>query len=76
MKWILATAPGDLESRWRARIADAEAQSQTTTKANAQIIGQATRAQRTKAVLRFLARQRQAVKGGDKDSAGSGAKGR
>ena len=63
MKWILTTAPGDLESRWRARIADAEAQSQTTTKANAQIIGQATRAQRTKAVLRFLACQRHAVKG-------------
>ena len=63
MKWILATAPGDLESRWRARIADAEAQSQTNTKANAQMIGQATRAQRTKAALRFLARERQAVKG-------------
>ena len=63
MKWILTTAPGDLESRWRARIADAEAQSQTNTKANAQMIGQATRAQRTKAALRFLARERQAVKG-------------
>ena len=63
MKWILATAPGDLESRWRARIADAEAQSQTTTKANAQMIGQATRAQRTQAALRFRAREHQAVKG-------------
>ena len=61
MKWILATAPGDLESRWRARVAVAEAQSQTTTKANAQISGQAARAQRMKAALRFLARERQAV---------------